>query len=66
VTASRADRLVAETPASVQVIERAEIQRQLEFSASPSDALAKLVPGYSRRTRPSPARRRPSAAATCW
>lgn len=47
VTASRADRLVAETPASVQVIERAEIQRQLEFSASPSDALAKLVPGYS-------------------
>jgi iron complex outermembrane receptor protein len=47
VTAARAPRSIAETPQSVQVIDRGEITKQLELTSSPSAVLSKLVPGFS-------------------
>ncbi|PRH85905.1 TonB-dependent receptor [Labrys okinawensis] len=47
VTASRAERSVSDIPQSVQVIDRQEIDKQLQQSSSASAALAKLVPGFS-------------------
>lgn len=50
VTAARAERSTAETPQSVQVVERAQIEQQLKFSPNAAAALGKLVPGYSAPT----------------
>jgi iron complex outermembrane receptor protein len=50
VTAARAERSLAETPQSVQVIERGQIEQQLQFSPNAAAALGKLVPGYSAPT----------------
>lgn len=50
VTAARAERSTAETPQSVQVIGREQIDQQLKFSANAAAALGKLVPGYSAPT----------------
>ena len=47
VTAARAARPISEIPASVQVVERQEIQRQLEMTRNPAAVLQKLVPGFS-------------------
>lgn len=47
VTGTRAARPIEEVPQTVQVIERDEIERQIILSPSPSDAIARLVPGYS-------------------
>jgi iron complex outermembrane receptor protein len=51
VTAARAERSLAETPQSVQVLERAQIEEQLKFSGNAAAALGKLVPGYATPTR---------------
>ncbi len=50
VTAARAERSTAETPQSVQVIDRTEIEQQMKFSPNAAAALGKLVPGYSMST----------------
>ncbi|WP_293796300.1 TonB-dependent receptor [uncultured Bosea sp.] len=50
VTAARAERSSAETPQSIQVIDRTEIEQQLKFSPNAAAALGKLVPGYSMST----------------
>ncbi|RYE32575.1 MAG: TonB-dependent receptor, partial [Hyphomicrobiales bacterium] len=50
VTAARAERSTAETPQSVQVIDRVEIEQQMKFSPNAAAALGKLVPGYSMST----------------
>lgn len=50
VTAARAERSTAETPQSVQVVDRAQIEQQLKFSPNAAAALGKLVPGYSAPT----------------
>ncbi|MDO9712514.1 TonB-dependent receptor [Paracraurococcus lichenis] len=50
VTGTRAARPIEEVPQTVQVIERDEIERQLILSSSPSEAIARLVPGYSATT----------------
>ncbi|MFC7477784.1 TonB-dependent receptor [Dankookia sp. GCM10030260] len=47
VTGTRAPRPIEDVPQTVQVIDRDEIERQLILSPSPSDAVARLVPGYS-------------------
>jgi iron complex outermembrane receptor protein len=47
VTATRADRATRDVPATIQVIRREEIERQLALSPSPADAVARLVPGYA-------------------
>lgn len=47
VTGTRAVRPIEEVPQTVQVIERDEIERQLILSPSPSEAISRLVPGYS-------------------
>lgn len=46
VTATRAEEPVSAIPGSVIVIERAEIERQLQVNGSISNALQKLIPGY--------------------
>lgn len=46
-TATRADRELADVPQSVQVIDRAEIEEQLEMTSSASEVLSKLIPGFS-------------------
>jgi iron complex outermembrane receptor protein len=50
VTAARTERSTAETPQSIQVLDRAQIEEQLKFSPSAAAALGKLVPGYSMST----------------
>lgn len=50
VTATRAARPIDEVPTTVRVVERAEIEQQLQFSPNPAAALAKLIPGYSAPT----------------
>jgi iron complex outermembrane receptor protein len=50
VTATRAQRPIEQVPTTVRVVERAEIEQQLQFSASPAAALSKLIPGYSAST----------------
>lgn len=50
VTAARAERSTAETPQSIQVIERKAIEEQLQFSPNAAAVLGKLVPGYSMST----------------
>ncbi|WP_164176880.1 hypothetical protein, partial [Streptococcus pneumoniae] len=45
VTATRAARPIEQVPTTVQVIERAEIEQQLQFSNNPAVALSKLIPG---------------------
>ncbi|MGL4289514.1 MAG: TonB-dependent receptor [Phreatobacter sp.] len=50
VTATRAARPIEQVPTTVQVIERAEIVQQLQFSNNPAVALSKLIPGYSAST----------------
>ena len=50
VTAARAERSTAETPQSVQVVGREQIEQQLKFSPNAAAALGKLVPGYSAPT----------------
>lgn len=47
ITASRAERSLADVPQTVQIIGRQQIDEQLKMSPNPSAALAKLVPGYS-------------------
>lgn len=47
VTGTRAARPIEEVPQTVQVIERDEIERQIILSPSPSEAISRLVPGYS-------------------
>lgn len=47
VTAARAERSISDIPQSVQIIGQQEIEDQLNQSASPSAALAKLLPGFS-------------------
>ncbi|MBB5751758.1 TonB-dependent receptor [Prosthecomicrobium pneumaticum] len=47
VTASRSSRAVSDTPASVVVIEREEIERALAARSTPAELIARLVPGYS-------------------
>lgn len=47
VTGTRAVRPIEQVPQTVQVIEREEIERQIILSPSPSDAVSRLVPGYS-------------------
>jgi iron complex outermembrane receptor protein len=47
VTGTRAVRPTEQVPSTVQVIERDEIERQLILSPSPSEAISRLVPGYS-------------------
>lgn len=47
VTAARADRRVSDTPATVNIIERAEIEQQLQFGNNPSALLARTIPGFS-------------------
>ncbi|WID95280.1 TonB-dependent receptor plug domain-containing protein [Bosea vestrisii] len=50
VTAARTERSTAETPQSIQVLDRAQIEEQLKFSPNAAAALGKLVPGYSMST----------------
>jgi iron complex outermembrane recepter protein len=50
VTAARTERSTAETPQSIQVLDRAQIEEQLKFSPNAAVALGKLVPGYSMST----------------
>ena len=50
VTAARTERSMAETPQSIQVLDRAQIEEQLKFSPNAAAALGKLVPGYSMST----------------
>ncbi|MDZ4365465.1 MAG: TonB-dependent receptor plug domain-containing protein, partial [Afipia sp.] len=50
VTAARTERSTAETPQSIQVLDRAQIEEQLKFSPNAAVALGKLVPGYSMAT----------------
>lgn len=50
VTATRAERPIEQVPTTVRVVERAEIEQQLQFSPSPAAALSKLIPGYSAST----------------
>jgi iron complex outermembrane receptor protein len=47
VTGTRAVRPIEQVPQTVQVIERDEIERQIILSPSPSEAISRLVPGYS-------------------
>ena len=47
VTATRAERPLSDVPQTVRVIERAEIEQQLQLTNNPAAVLAKLVPGYS-------------------
>lgn len=47
VTATRADRPISDVPQTVRVIERSEIEQQLQLTNNPAAVLAKLVPGYS-------------------
>lgn len=47
VTGTRAPRPIEQVPQTVQVIERAEIERQIVLSPSPADAVSRLIPGYS-------------------
>ena len=47
VTAARADRKVSDTPATVYVVDRATIEKQLQFENSASALLGRTVPGYS-------------------
>jgi iron complex outermembrane receptor protein len=47
VTAARADRKVSDTPATVYVVDRATIEKQLQFENSASALLSRTVPGYS-------------------
>ncbi|MPZ37586.1 MAG: TonB-dependent receptor plug domain-containing protein [Rhizobiales bacterium] len=47
VTATRADRPVSDVPQSMQVVNREEIQAQLEMTSNPSVVLSKLIPGFS-------------------
>ncbi|MBU8546765.1 MULTISPECIES: TonB-dependent receptor [Roseomonadaceae] len=47
VTASRAPRPVEQIPQSVQVIDRAEIERQLLLGNNAATAISRLVPGFS-------------------
>ncbi|MCF4166585.1 TonB-dependent receptor [Zavarzinia compransoris] len=47
VTATRADRSLAEVPQTLQVIDRATIERQLRQANSAGALLSKFVPGYS-------------------
>jgi len=46
VTATRSEEPVSAIPGSVIVIERAEIERQIQINGSMSNALSKLIPGY--------------------
>jgi iron complex outermembrane receptor protein len=50
VTATRAARPIEQVPTTVRVVERAEIEQQLQFSPNPASALSKLIPGYSAPT----------------
>ena len=50
VTAARADRRVSDTPATVNIIDRADIEKQLAFGNNPAALLAKVIPGYSVNT----------------
>lgn len=50
VTAARADRPVSDVPQTVRVIDRAEIEEQLELTNNAASVLAKLIPGYSPST----------------
>lgn len=50
VTATRAGRPIEQVPTTVRVVERQEIEQQLQFSPSPAAALSKLIPGYSAPT----------------
>lgn len=50
VTAARADRRVSDTPAAVNIIDRADIEKQLQFENNPAALLAKIIPGYSVNT----------------
>lgn len=43
----RAERSLENVPASVQVITQDQIARQLSVSSDPTDAIAKLIPGFS-------------------
>lgn len=47
VTATRADRPISDVPQTVRVIERNEIEQQLQLTNNPAAVLAKLIPGYS-------------------
>lgn len=47
VTAARAPRPIEDIPQSVQVIDRREIERQLDFTGSAGAVLSKLIPGFS-------------------
>ncbi len=47
VTATRADRPLSDVPQTVRVIERAEIEEQLQLTNSAAAVLAKLIPGYT-------------------
>ena len=47
VTAARADRKISDTPATVYVVERETIEKQLQLENSAGALLAKMVPGYS-------------------
>ncbi len=47
VTAARADRRVSDTPTTVNIIDRADIERQLQFGNNPSALLGRLIPGFS-------------------
>lgn len=50
VTATRAARPIEQVPTTVRVVERAEIEQQLQFSPSAAAALSKLIPGFSAPT----------------
>lgn len=47
VTSARAERPVSDTPATVKIIEREEIEKQARLSSNPSAVLSRLIPGYS-------------------
>jgi iron complex outermembrane receptor protein len=47
VTATRADRPLSDVPQTVRVVERAEIEEQLQLTNSAAAVLAKLIPGYT-------------------
>jgi iron complex outermembrane receptor protein len=47
VTAARADRRVSDTPQTVNIIDRADIEKQLQFGNNPSALLARTIPGFS-------------------
>jgi iron complex outermembrane recepter protein len=47
VTGARTERPVSRTPATVRVVERDEIEKQMQLTSNPSAIISRLIPGYS-------------------